>query len=403
MATDWTRHQYVLFRALLGSYVAVHFALLLPWAVELFSNQGMIPVADTSALFGWIPSPLQVSDHPTMVITMTALGAVCGILLAVGRLDRAAALCAALILGWLFQRNPLIANPSLPLVGWMLIAHALVKSLKFRDEVFQWRLDPGVWAAAWVVLAVAYSYSGYTKLLSPSWLSGDAIRFVLENPLARDHIFRDWLLTTPPIVLKLLTWTVLYVELLFAPLALFTRLRPWLWSVMLSIQFGFLVFLNFADLTLPMLLIHLLTFNPGWLAENRTIPRTVFYDGNCALCHRVVLWSLAEDAKNQVNYASLQGDTAADSLPKHFCTQPLESFVVKRQDGKTLIKSAAVLDLMTAWGGLWRIGAAAISWMPRRWLNAGYDFVGSHRIGWFGTTDSHCPLVPARLRKRFLA
>ena len=50
-------------------------------------------------------------------------------LLAAGYYDRIAGIVAAVILGWLFARNPLIANPSLPVVGWMLIAHAEGKSV----------------------------------------------------------------------------------------------------------------------------------------------------------------------------------------------------------------------------------------------------------------------------------
>jgi hypothetical protein len=48
-----------------------------------------------------------------------------------------------------------------------------------------------LFAAAWVALALSYSPSGYTKLLSPAWVDGETIRLVLENPLARDHALRS--------------------------------------------------------------------------------------------------------------------------------------------------------------------------------------------------------------------
>ena len=79
------------------------------------------------------------------------------------------------------------------------------------------------------MLSLSYTYSGYTKLISPSWIDGSAFRDVLENPLARDTIFRGWILGMPEVILKLFTWAGLFLELAFLPLALFRRIRPWLW------------------------------------------------------------------------------------------------------------------------------------------------------------------------------
>ena len=117
-----------------------------------------------------------------------------------------------------------------------------------------WRLPLSIYLSAFVVLALSYSYSGYTKLLSPGWVNGSAIAEVLQNPLARQNWGTALMLALLPMVLKGLTWTVLTVELLFAPLCLRSRGRPWLWLIMLLVQFGFLLCLDFADLTLPMLL-----------------------------------------------------------------------------------------------------------------------------------------------------
>ncbi|MCC7097841.1 MAG: hypothetical protein IT472_11770 [Thermomonas sp.] len=74
------------------------------------------------------------------------------------------ALLAALVLAWLFQRNPLIANPSLPLLGWLLLLHAFVPprpcgSLAARVHGAadpNWRLPRHLHLAAWVMLALCY-------------------------------------------------------------------------------------------------------------------------------------------------------------------------------------------------------------------------------------------------------
>ena len=71
-------------------------------------------------------------------------------------------------------------------VGWLLLAHAAMPADR--------PMPPAMHAAAWIVMAVGYSYSGCTKLGSQSWLDGTALRHVLENPLARPGALRDALL-----------------------------------------------------------------------------------------------------------------------------------------------------------------------------------------------------------------
>lgn len=169
------------------------------------------------------------------------------------------------ILACLFGQNPLIANPALPYLGFML-------------------------------LALSYSYSGYTKVLSPSWLEGNNIIYLLNNPLARDYFLRDFFLWIPPIFLQLLTLSVLFIELFFAPLAIFSALRPILWGLMALIQLGFACLLNFFDSTSLMLLFHLITFDPTWVPGKDIGKRPIlFYDRQCGLCHGVIKFLLAED------------------------------------------------------------------------------------------------------------
>ena len=93
-------------RVTLGSYVALHFAALLPWAVETFSNRGMLPDGGLSPL----PNLLGFVDTPFVVLAVVALGALAGFALAAGTRDRIAATIALLVSACLFSRNPLIAN-----------------------------------------------------------------------------------------------------------------------------------------------------------------------------------------------------------------------------------------------------------------------------------------------------
>jgi hypothetical protein len=168
MNESWTGGQYSLYRALLGAFLVVHFTMLLPYGAELFGGGGVLQSASLSPYIGALPNPLALLDTPSFVITLLSIGALSGLALTLGWFDRVGAVLAAVILGWLYQRNPLIANPSLPLLGFLLVLHAFVPSRPFGSLAAwrvggadrNWRLPRHLHHAAWVVLALSYSHSG---------------------------------------------------------------------------------------------------------------------------------------------------------------------------------------------------------------------------------------------------
>jgi hypothetical protein len=269
----WTGTRYRFARALLGVYLCLHFAQLLPYAEELFSSRGVLSDASLSPLYALFPSPFWLSDSPLFARGVVLLGAVLAIPLALGVFDRIAAIAIWLLWASLHARMPLIANPSIPFIGFLLLLHACLpqsprlfaRSAATEHDGF--RFDPQLFAVLWIVMALGYSYSGYTKLVSPSWVDGTALAHVLENPLARDTPLRTALLALPSWLLALKAWGALGFELLFAPLALVRRLRPLLWLAMVAMHIGLLLLIDFADLTLAMLLVHVFTFDPGWLVR----------------------------------------------------------------------------------------------------------------------------------------
>src|SRR5262249_51391468 len=269
----WTGGQYSVFRALFATYLLIHFLELLPWSVELFSNEGVLPTGTASPLLHLFPNVLAVSDSPQTVTTLVTAGAVLSIFFGIGWCDRAAALGLWYVWACLFGRNPLILNPSIPFVGWLLVAHVFLPPAPYGslaawrhpDKSAAWRMPPAIFAAAWIVLALGYSYSGYTKLISPSWRDGTALARVLDNPLARPVGLGETLLSLPAWLLQIGTWFALGLELLFAPLALSRRLRPWLWSLMVVMHLSLIALIDFADLSVGMIMMHLFTFDPGWI------------------------------------------------------------------------------------------------------------------------------------------
>jgi predicted DCC family thiol-disulfide oxidoreductase YuxK len=410
MKNSWTGGQYSIFRAVFATYLLVHFLQLLPWGTELFSNQGVLPHGMASPLLHLFPNVLALSDSPGAVMALLAAGAVLSVFFGIGLYDRAAALALWYIEACLFGRDPLIANPSIPFVGWLLLVHVFLPPAPYGswaarrrvDPGGGWRMPPALFAAAWIVLALAYSYSGYTKLVSPSWRDGTALARVLDNPLARPGRLRETLLALPSWLLHLGTWSALALELSFAPLSLVRRLRPWLWGIMLLMHLSLIVLLDFADLSLGMVMIHLFTWNPGWVRPLPAATERLFYDGHCGLCQRSVRLILAEDATGAAfRFAPLQGETFQALIPeKERDALPL-SLVVQTESGTLLTRSSAVLHIMRRLGGLWRVLAGVLALLPVRLRDALYDGVARIRHHVFARPAELCPVMPPQLRTRF--
>jgi predicted DCC family thiol-disulfide oxidoreductase YuxK len=407
----WTGGQYSVFRATLGIFLCIHFANLVPWGAELFSSAGALADSTHSPLAYAFPNILTWIDAPWFVTAVLVAASLGSLLFAAGVRDRILAVALWYVWACLFGRNPLISNPSLPYIGWMLLFHAALPGTPFgswsmrgrTDPGGEWRLPNSFYSVAWLVLVVGYTYSGYTKLISMSWVDGSALREVLESPLARPTWLREWLLSTPDIVLQLGTWSALALELFALPVALFSRLRPFHWLALVGLHLGIIVTVDFAELSMGMLVVHLLTFNPGWISALRPDATDhLFYDGGCGLCHRAVRFVLAEDSGEAFRFAPLDGETfervvdvsgGAEELP--------DSFVVATEQGEVLTQSDAVLHVGRRLGGMWRVFAVVGGLVPRLVRDGIYDGIAAIRHRLFSTPKDSCPLLPPDLRARF--
>lgn len=399
MRNGWTFTQFKIFRIFIGSYLFVHFVHLIPFAREIFSNLGALPEPSLSPLLTLFPNIFILNDSPIFIIATLVVGAIASIGIISGKHDKVCAAICAYLLACLLGRNPLILNPGMPYMGWILLFYLFIPTAKTPQEQKSWTLPTYLYLTAFSLLAITYSYSGYTKLLSPAWVQGDTLSYVLDNPLARDTWFRVFMLSLPPICLKIITWGILYIELLFAPLALSKALRPWIWLSMLFIQFGFLVCLNFADLTFPMLMMHFITFDPNWLSAKVFKPITLFYDGTCGFCHRTVQFILKEDKGNLFQFAPIQGQTIQAMNAHHY---GLNTMVILDDKGRQKIYSDAVISIGWHLGGLYRVGAALLWLVPKPLRDSLYKLNGQLRHHYFPQPDVLCPFVTAEEKLKFL-
>lgn len=132
---------------------------------------------------------------------------------------------------------------------------------------------------------------------------------------------------------------------------------------------------------------------------------TVFFDGDCALCHGFVKFVIRRDRRPQpIRFAPLRGSTfeavrgggAAwpDPLP--------DSLVMVDEDGVPHFRSDGVLRILAALGGPWRPLAAVGRLVPPPLRDFVYDRIAAVRKRVFGTTETACPVVPAEWSDRLL-
>jgi predicted DCC family thiol-disulfide oxidoreductase YuxK len=355
----WTGGQYSLYRFLLGLYLVWFFAGLL---------------VDES--------------FPRSTVPFAAPGVVCGFALALGWFDRAAAGLALILGGIVLFLSSGAPEASLVFLGWLLFVHPFLQPEPYGSLAAAGRTDPGggwrlngwVYGWTWGLMALGYTYTGFSMLLDPGWLPGS-----LE-----------------PVQLWV-TRTVLVAHLLFGILALFRRARPWLWLVFALMQFLSLGLLDTGEFAVRMLLLHGFTFDPAWIRSS--LPRaqeTLFYDGTCGLCHRCVRFLLAEDEHGRWHFAPLDGKAFRERVPEDRRRGLPDSLVLRTESGTLLTRSTAVLHIAQRLGGIWRLLGGGAALVPRALRDAIYDLVARFRHRLFSRPREACPIVPDRLRDRFL-
>ena len=128
----------------------------------------------------------------------------------------------------------------------------------------------------------------------------------------------------------------------------------------------------------------------------------LFYDGECGLCHRWVLFTLKrERGRALFRYAPLQGPTFERVVPAEARAALPDSIVVRTEDGRLLVRSAAVRHVLARIGGFWGFAGFLYGLVPRFLRDWGYDCVARVRKRLFAKPEAACPLVPRELAQRF--
>jgi predicted DCC family thiol-disulfide oxidoreductase YuxK len=284
-------------------------------------------------------------------------------------------------------------------VGWLLLASVLIPdgepwALAKRNS--QWEMPREIFYGAWVIVALSYSYSGFDKWTGTSWRNGDAMFFVLDDP--REHL--SWVISLnhalPRWVTAGMTWFVLWVELLYAPLCLWSRGRFWAWLVMVFMHGNVLWLLDIGNVSWAMLVTHFFLFDARWfppqIQASASARPILFIDGECVLCHGLAKFILKEDKGRVLRLSTLQGETARGLLPESLIRQK-ETVVLHDAQGAHT-HSRAIIRALRCLGGIWVIMAGVGALCPRMIRDQVYRWVAWNRYQIFGRLSS-CRLPEA--------
>jgi predicted DCC family thiol-disulfide oxidoreductase YuxK len=113
----------------------------------------------------------------------------------------------------------------------------------------------------------------------------------------------------------------------------------------------------------------------------------VFFDGDCGLCNRFVLFLLKRDRRKILRFAPLTGKMARQWLEDEDLKGETVIFL---DDSGVYRRSEAALRAVACLGGIWKIARAGMG-APRFLRDGIYDFIARRRRRWFGGGDA-CPL-----------
>lgn len=126
----------------------------------------------------------------------------------------------------------------------------------------------------------------------------------------------------------------------------------------------------------------------------------VFFDGVCSLCNSTVDFLIRRDLAGRLQFASLQGETAARLLPEPSRTD-LNTMVLRTEGGATYRRSSAAIRILWRLGGAWTVAAILLWIVPKPLRDLGYRLVASNRYRLFGHRET-CRMPTDEERSRIL-
>lgn len=140
--------------------------------------------------------------------------------------------------------------------------------------------------------------------------------------------------------------------------------------------------------------------------QERDYQGVVYFDGECGLCQRSVVFLLARDRHRRLRYAALQsprGQRVRAQLGWGADAEPESLVFEDGVTGELFLRSDGFLRAMVTIGRGWQV-AGIFRLVPRGWRDAVYRWVARHRIAWFGRAEAgmQCRLATPEEKALFL-
>lgn len=136
------------------------------------------------------------------------------------------------------------------------------------------------------------------------------------------------------------------------------------------------------------------------LANQDTSP-IILYDGECAVCNRIVVILLRIDRHKQFLFCSLQSSQGQEKLrPFGIDSQKLESLVLIYNQ-KAYVKSKATIQIARLLAWPWRI-ISILTILPTKRGDKIYDFIARNRYRIMGR-QQQCTIMKPEWKQRILA
>jgi predicted DCC family thiol-disulfide oxidoreductase YuxK len=124
------------------------------------------------------------------------------------------------------------------------------------------------------------------------------------------------------------------------------------------------------------------------LEVKNTASITIVYDGMCHLCSSSIAWIARRVAADRVEFTPVQSAEGAEALKAAGLNMlDPKSFIVV-SNGRSLLKSAAVIAALNKVGGIWRPIAWLLKLLPVSFADKVYDWVATNRYKWFGRRET---------------
>lgn len=128
----------------------------------------------------------------------------------------------------------------------------------------------------------------------------------------------------------------------------------------------------------------------------------LFYDGDCGLCHRFVLFVLKHEESPYFRFSPLQGDTFQQRFSEEERKAFPDSLILLTENEEVLCLSDAAVYAMKTLSPGWRRLGTVIGVLPKPVRDLGYRWIAAIRRKLFRKPEGSCPLLPPDLRGRFV-